>query len=103
MKVRLILILKDRMYILETKGYSNKEKLIIAKDYLLKKIRQQVNIKDTDVILEDNIIIYIIENYTKEEKGVRNLKRCLEIIYTKLNLIRLMGNVKNLKTKIPKI
>ena len=95
-------ILRDRMYILETKGYSNKEKLIIAKDYLLKTIRKLVNIKDEEVILEDNIITYIIENYTKEEKGVRNLKRCLEILYTKLNLIRLMGNVKDLKTKLPK-
>tara|TARA_Y100000748_G_scaffold303971_1_gene311088 strand:- start:1386 stop:3302 length:1917 start_codon:yes stop_codon:yes gene_type:complete len=96
-------ILKDRMYILETKGYSNKEKLIIAKDYLLKTIRQQVNIMDSDVVLEDDIITYMIENYTKEEKGVRNLKRCLEILYTKLNLLRLMGHVKNLKTKMPKI
>ena len=33
---------------------------------------------------------YIVENYTEDEKGVRNLKRCLEIIYTKLNLYRLM-------------
>ena len=96
-------ILKDRMYILETKGYSNKEKLVIAKDYLLKTIRKQVNIKDTDVILKDDIIIYMIENYTKEEKGVRNLKRCLEVLYTKLNLIRLMGDIKQLNTKMPKI
>lgn len=95
-------ILKDRMYVLETKGYSNKEKLVIAKDYLLKTIRTQVNIKDTDVILKDDIITYIIENYTKDEKGVRNLKRCLEILYTKLNLIRLMGDIKHLNTKMPK-
>ena len=32
----------------------------------------------------------IIDNLTQKEKGVRNLKRCLEIIYTKLNLFRLM-------------
>jgi 16S rRNA A1518/A1519 N6-dimethyltransferase RsmA/KsgA/DIM1 with predicted DNA glycosylase/AP lyase activity len=31
-----------------------------------------------------------VENYTEGEKGVRNLKRSLEIIYTKLNLYRLM-------------
>ena len=33
---------------------------------------------------------YIITNYTEKEKGVRNLKRAIEIIYTKLNLYRLM-------------
>jgi len=30
-----------------------------------------------------------MEHFTEGEKGVRNLKRCLEIIYTKLNLYRL--------------
>ena len=32
---------------------------------------------------------YICDNLTEGEKGVRNLKRCLEIIYSKLNLYRL--------------
>ena len=33
---------------------------------------------------------HMIDKYTEQEAGVRNLKRCLEIIYTKLNLYRLM-------------
>jgi len=33
---------------------------------------------------------YIIDNYCEKETGVRNIKRCLEIIYTKLNLYRLL-------------
>ena len=37
--------------------------------------------------------------YTEKEKGVRNLKRCLEIIYTKLNLYRLMKADSNLFDK----
>ena len=32
------------------------------------------------------------ESLTQKESGVRNLKRCLEIIYTKLNLFRLIKN-----------
>ena len=39
---------------------------------------------------------YIIETYTENEQGVRNLKRCIEIIYTKLNLYRLMKPDTNL-------
>ena len=35
-------------------------------------------------------IEYIVENLTEKEEGVRNLKRCLEIIYTKINLFRFM-------------
>ena len=85
-------ILKDRMYRIQTKGYDAKEKVIIARDYILPKIREQVNFTIEDVIIPDETIQYIASNtsLTKEESGVRNLKRCLEIIYTKLNLFRLV-------------
>ena len=85
-------ILKDRMYRIQTKGYDAKEKVTIARDYLLPKIREQVNFKAEDVIIPDETIQYIVSNtaLTKNEDGVRNLKRCLEIIYTKLNLFRLV-------------
>ena len=85
-------ILKDRMYRVETKGYSTKEKLVIAKDYLLPKIREQIKFKDDEIIVSDEAIEYIINNqqFTMKEDGVRNLKRCLEVIHTKLNLFRLI-------------
>jgi len=85
-------ILRDRMYRIQTKGYDAKEKVTIARKYLLPKIQEQVNFKDGDIIIPDETLNYIISNValTNEEDGVRNLKRCLEIIYTKLNLFRLM-------------
>ena len=85
-------ILKDRMYRIQTKGYDSKEKIVIARNYLLPKIREQVNFSETDIVITDDIIQYLVqtEGFTKKEDGVRNLKRCLEIIYTKLNLFRLV-------------
>ena len=85
-------ILKDRMYRIQTKGYESKEKITIARDYLLPKIREQVNFSAEDIIIPDETLKYIIStpHLTKNESGVRNLKRCLEIIYTKLNLYRLV-------------
>ena len=83
-------ILLDRMYKIQTAGYEKKDKRTISKDYLIPTIIKQVNFKETDIIIPDETIDYIVETYTHEEKGVRNLKRCLEIIYTKLNLYRLM-------------
>jgi ATP-dependent Lon protease len=58
----------------------------------LPKIQEQVNFKEGDIIIPDETLQYIISNpgLTNDESGVRNLKRCLEIIYTKLNLFRLM-------------
>ena len=83
-------ILLDRMYKIQTEGYDKKDKCVIANDYLIPKIIEQVNFKKEDITISNGTIEYIIENYTEDEKGVRNLKRCLEIIYTKLNLYRLM-------------
>ena len=83
-------ILKDRMYKIETKGYKTPEKLIIAKDYLLPKIRTLAKFEEKDIVFDDEVLEYIINDFTEKESGVRNLKRCLEIIYTKLNLYRLM-------------
>jgi len=85
-------ILKDRMYRIQTKEYETKEKIIIARNFLIPKIREQVCFNETEVIIPDETIQYIISNsfLTKNEQGVRNLKRCLEIIYTKLNLYRLI-------------
>lgn len=83
-------ILLDRMYKIQTQGYEKKDKRVISNQYLIPKIREQVNFKEDEIIIPDETIDYIVETYTEKEKGVRNLKRCLEIIYTKLNLYRLM-------------
>lgn len=83
-------ILKDRMYRIHTAGYVTKEKITIAKKYLIPKIEKNVNFKSEDITITDEALIKIIDGFTDKEKGVRNLKRCLEIIYTKLNLYRLM-------------
>lgn len=89
-------ILKDRMYRIKTKGYNQKEKTVITNDYLLPRIREQVKFKTEDIIIPESTIHYIVETHCDKEDGVRNLKRCLEIIHTKLNLYRLMRPGSNL-------
>jgi ATP-dependent Lon protease len=89
-------ILKDRMYRIKTKGYSGKEKTVIANNYLLPRIREQVKFTQGDIIIPDDVLSYINETHCHKEDGVRNMKRCLEIIHTKLNLYRLMKPGSNL-------
>jgi ATP-dependent Lon protease len=89
-------ILRDRMYRIQTKGYSQKQKTTITNNYLLPRIREQVKFDKDSVIIPDATIQYIIENHCGKEDGVRNLKRCLEIVHTKLNLYRLMRPGSNL-------
>jgi len=92
-------ILKDRMYRIKTQGYNQKEKIVIARKHLLPKIREQVNFSDDDVIIGDDVLSHIIEHQASGEEGVRNLKRTLEIIHTKLNLYRLVKNGEDLFDK----
>jgi ATP-dependent Lon protease len=89
-------ILKDRMYRIKTKGYSGKEKTVIANNYLLPRIREQVKFNENEIIIPDDVLSYINETHCNKEDGVRNMKRCLEIIHTKLNLYRLMKQGSNL-------
>jgi hypothetical protein len=83
-------ILLDRMYRIHTNGYTKRDKTQIAQKYLIPKIQTEVAFKPDQIIILDETIEYIVEHHTQKEDGVRNLKRCLEIIYTKLNLYRLM-------------
>ena len=82
-------ILKDRMYVIETIGYNNKDKLEICKKFILPDVLKKMNLNINDIHISDDIINHIIEN-TSSEKGVRNLKRNIETIFSKINLFRLL-------------
>ena len=83
-------ILLDRMYKINTTGYNKKDKTQIAQKYLTPKICAQVGFREGDIVIPDMVIEHIVENYTEKEEGVRNLKRCLEVVHRKLNLYRLI-------------
>jgi ATP-dependent Lon protease len=83
-------ILKDRMVTIKANGYSTKDKICIAKDYMLPKIFEEFGFNPGDVIFEKDIISYIIQQ-TDEEQGVRNLKRSLEEIVSHINLHKLLN------------
>ena len=83
-------ILLDRMYRINTSGYNKKDKTQIAQKYLIPKICTEVGFREGDIVIPDSVIEHIVENYTEREEGVRNLKRCLEVVHRKLNLYRLI-------------
>jgi ATP-dependent Lon protease len=66
--------LQDRMEILRLHGYTEAEKLEIAKQYLVKKQREATGLTDKNAIFSDGSLVDIIRGYTREA-GVRNLER----------------------------
>jgi len=91
-------ILKDRMYIIRTDGFELNEKMKIGKKYLLPKIINSVGYENSKIDFPDEIIKFIIENYTFEG-GVRKLKECMLEICKELNL-RMLSGTKLLGNKI---
>jgi len=66
--------LKDRMEIIRLSGYSEHEKLGIAKSYLVPRQLKEHGITEKNIVIPDKTILKIIEEYTREA-GVRNVER----------------------------
>jgi ATP-dependent Lon protease len=71
--------LRDRMEIIPLEGYSVEEKIQIAKKHLVQKQLDNHGLKRKQVIIHDNVLEAIIEQYTKES-GVRELERMLAAV-----------------------
>jgi flagellar biosynthesis GTPase FlhF len=80
-------ILRDRMYNIRVEGFSVKQKLTIAENYLVSAALREVNLFEK-IGISKEIITHIIEHYTGDEQGVRELKRCIQTVISKLNLLR---------------
>ncbi|MFN3598657.1 MAG: endopeptidase La [Aquificaceae bacterium] len=82
--------LLDRMEVIYLAGYSEEEKVFIAKNHLLPKLLPEHGFKEGEVIFEEDALLDVIRGYTKES-GVRNLQRQISSILRKLALKRLRG------------
>jgi len=66
--------LKDRMEVLELPGYTEEEKLMIAKQFLIPKERAEHGLNEELIEFQDEALKVVIKSHTRES-GVRNLER----------------------------
>lgn len=110
--------LRDRMEIIMLPSYTEVEKMHIAKEHLLDKVKKANGLKKSQVNMSDEVISKIIEDYTREA-GVRELERqlskaCRKAAYkivtekkksvriTKKNITDFLGKAKYTETKAEK-
>ena len=110
--------LRDRMEIIMLPSYTEVEKMHIAKEHLLDKVKKANGLKKSQVNTSDEVISKIIEDYTREA-GVRELERqlskaCRKAAYkivtekkksvriTKKNITDFLGKAKYTETKAEK-
>lgn len=84
--------LLDRMEVINISGYTEEEKLNIAKPYIIPKQMELNGLKPEELEITDSAIMKIIRNYTAES-GVRNLDRSISKICRKVVLDVSLGNV----------
>jgi ATP-dependent Lon protease len=87
--------LLDRMEILRLAGYSEEEKIQIARRYLVPRQLKQAGIKPEEVIFEDDAVRRIISRYTREA-GVRQLERTVGRVVRKIALRYAEGSRENI-------
>ncbi len=75
--------LRDRLEIINLSGYTEYEKLDIAKKHTIVRELMQHGIKTNEILFEDSAILSVIRHYTKEA-GVRELERLIESIIRKI-------------------
>ena len=75
--------LRDRMEIIQLSGYTELEKMQIAKRYLIPKQRKANGLKETQATISDPALRTIISDYTREA-GVRNLEREIGTVFRKV-------------------
>ena len=75
--------LRDRLEVIEINGYTEYEKLDIAKKHLIKRELTEHGLNSKNIDIKDEAILTIIRNYTREA-GVRELERCIATVLRKI-------------------
>ena len=85
--------LRDRLEVIDISSYSDFEKIVMSKKYLLPRIYENYIVDEKKIKINDDLISFVINNYTKEA-GVRELSRVLDTLIRKIITDNTVNKVK---------
>ena len=85
-------VLLDRITVIDMEGYEEPDKVKIVQNYILPRTLINSGLKNDSVIISDDLISLIINDYCRNEKGVRDLLHKIEDIIAKINLYVMTQN-----------
>ena len=85
-------ILKDRIYEIKINGYTYEEKINLTKDYLIPNILKTFTFKKHDIQIAENAIKFIIDNFSNDISGVREIIKTFKNIISKIHIIYITNN-----------
>ena len=94
-------ILADRIHRVRFNHLTNNDKIYIINNYLLPELLETVGFKKENISFPDDVIIYLIQNYTFEA-GIRKLKQKIFEIIREINLEFILGHYKIFPIEITK-
>lgn len=80
-------VLKDRMQVIHCSGYTADEKKIILTQYAWPQVIDRIKMEG--LTITEDAVKHLINEYSKEEEGVRTLIRAVETLVTRINLLRI--------------
>lgn len=95
-------IVADRIKVVQMKAPDNSEKKIIVRSHILPELFSSVSMTPDAMIIEDEVLDYIVSSKVGGESGVRQLKKALETVIQRFNTKKLLGDVTEVPFKVTK-
>jgi ATP-dependent Lon protease len=84
-------ILRDRLHIITVPDPTLSQKLVIANQYLFPQICKNIGFEPNQIELKEEELRYLLQEYCSKEKGVRQLKKCIQTLLLKINTSRFLS------------
>ena len=87
-------ILRDRMTKIFLPGYTISDKVNIAVMFLVPKFKQELMFDQSDIIIENKELEYLISTKTEDQPGMRDVERKLRELFERLALLKYSNDIK---------